>query len=252
MDHDIGAIILAGGRGTRLNSTSVNKVALPFNGRPMIHYAVALTHAVAARTVVVVGAYAQSVKQVLADFPDITYVFQQEQLGTGHATQVGMEGFGSDVPKHVLVGYGDHMMFYQASRIEAMIEAHERAGAVVTFATTDHENPDELAWGRILRDSDGRVTGIVEQKDANDQQRTITEINPGLYCFTHPFLREYLPRLEKSPATGEYYLTQLIQDAFAARLLVQVIPFPFEEVGIGVNAPDELRSSQQMYQKVQK
>jgi bifunctional UDP-N-acetylglucosamine pyrophosphorylase/glucosamine-1-phosphate N-acetyltransferase len=250
MDLDVAAIILAGGRGTRLNSTSVNKVALPFNGRPMIHYALSLTSQVAARTVVVVGAYAQSVKDVLVDFPDTTYVLQQEQLGTGHATQVGMEAFVQNPPAYVLVGYGDHMMFYQSERVRELIEEHERNGAVITFVTTTHKNPDKLAWGRIVRDSQGQVQNIVEQKDATPEERKTDEVNPGLYCFTYSFLRDYLPRLEKSPITGEYYLTQLVQNACDDGLLVHAVPFPFEEVGIGVNAPDELTHSQSLHEEV--
>jgi len=247
MQDQIAAIILAGGRGTRLNSTEVNKVSLPFNGKPIISYGVSLLQGLASRIIVVVGAYASSVKDALTDFPKTIYVTQQEQLGTGHAAQVGMEALVQSPPKYVLVGYGDHMMFYKPDRIRGLIAEHERKGAVVTFVTAMHENPDELAWGRVERGADGHVQDIVEQKDANEKQRLIEELNAGFYCFNYTFLRDSLPHLTKSVVTGEYYLTELVKNACSQSLRVQAIPFPFEEVGIGVNASDELTQSQKLH-----
>jgi bifunctional UDP-N-acetylglucosamine pyrophosphorylase/glucosamine-1-phosphate N-acetyltransferase len=203
----------------------------------------------ASRIVLVVGAFEESVRESLRDYPDVEYVRQAEQLGTGHAAQIGFSALSDEPPELILVGYGDHLMFYQPERIQDMIDRHRAQKAVISFATTIHENPDELAWGRIERDGDGEVQDIVEQKDASETQRAITELNAGLYCFSFDFLREYISQIQQSPITGEYYLTDLIKIACLHGLRVLAVPFPFQEVGIGINSPKELSDSQQLYQE---
>lgn len=247
MRDQTAAIILAGGRGTRLNSTEVNKVTLPFNGRPMIDYGVDLMNQLASQIVVVVGAFEDSVREVLKQYSDVRFAKQDEQLGTGHAAQIGFKELSENPPKQVLVGYGDHLMFYEPGRVQEMIDRHIREQAAISFVTTIHEQPDELAWGRVERDDAGDVMDIVEHKDADEKQRAITELNAGLYCFDYAFLEEFLPQIHASAVTGEYYLTDLVTIACGRQMKVLAVPFPFEEVGIGINSPTELEDSQELY-----
>ena len=170
MNETVAAIILSGGRGTRLNSTEVNKVTLPFQGKPIISYGVELMSQLASQVVIVVGAFEESVRTTVAN-PDIIFAKQPEQLGTGHAAQIGFQALSENPPSLVLVGYGDHLMFYQPERIRTLIEKHLSQHAAISFVTTIHQNPDELAWGRVERDAQGHGLDIIEHKDATELLR---------------------------------------------------------------------------------
>lgn len=243
------SIILAGGLGKRLNSKEINKVVYPFLGKSMIQYGVDLFKKVSSQVVIVVGAFAESVKALLKSEKNILYGFQKEQLGTGDATKVGLEVIKDNPPKLVLVGYGDHLMFYKESTMRRLIKLHKENEAVVTFITTKYERPE--GWGRVERDASGKVVDIVEEKDANEEQKKIQEVNAGLYCFDYDFLQTHIGSIHKSSVTGEYYLTDIIKIAFTDKLPVAALMVPFEEVGIGVNRAEELAESQEFYRKTQ-
>lgn len=248
-DLKVAAIILAAGKGTRMKSTTENKVALPFHGKPLIRYAVDVVQSVAQDTVVVVGSFAETVQKSLEGV-SVTFAHQTEQLGTGHALQVGFKELNSAHPDVVLAGYGDHMMFYKSARLKELIELHRSEGASISLLTALYNDPNALAWGRILRNEMNEVVGLVEQKDASDEQRSIQEVNPGMYCFSYDFLEEFLPQITKSPVTQEYYLTELLELAFKHHKKIIALPVPFEEVGIGINRPEELDKSQDLFKKI--
>lgn len=250
-DAHVAAIILAAGKGTRMNSTTENKVALPFHGKPIIKYAVEVMQSVASEVVVVVGSLAETVKISLEGMK-VTYAYQADQLGTGHALQVGFKELEIKKPDMILVGYGDHMMFYKSARLNDLVALHQNEGASLSLLTAIYDDPNSLAWARVLRNEKKEVIGLVEQKDATDDQRSIQEINPGMYCFSYDFLEEYLPQITKSAVTQEYYLTELLELAFNHGKKIVALPVPFEEVGIGINRPEELDKSQNLYNKVSK
>ena len=243
------SIILAGGQGKRLNSKEVNKVIYPFIGKPMIQYGVDLFKTVSSIIVVVVGAFAVSVKQALKDEQDILYAFQKEALGTGDAAKVGLEQLGENPPELVVIGYGDHLMFYKENTLKQLIELQTKEKAVVAFISTKYDKPEELAWGHVERDQNGKVIDIIEHKDANVEQQKIEEVNAGLYCFDYEFLKTHINSIHKSPVTGEYYLTDIIKIAFTDKMPVSALVVPFEEVGIGVNRAEELQESQEYYKE---
>lgn len=249
MKQSVGAIILAAGKGTRMKSETHNKVALLFHGKPIIAYGVEMTLQVANHVIVVVGAMADSVKKSLDGF-NVEYAQQSEQRGTGHAAQVGFDALKKHNPELVLVGYGDHMMFYKPERIRELIQLHKDRSADISLLTTTYESPNELAWSRIIRDDKNNVVGIIEHKDATDEEKKIQEINPGFYCFSATFLEEFLPQITESPVTHELYLTDLLQLASKHGKKIVALSVPFQEVGIGVNRPDELDKSQDLYKKV--
>src|SRR3989338_8452761 len=118
-----GGIILAGGKGTRIQSTSVNKVALPFHGKPIIRYGVDLLRGITDPLVIVVGAYEESVKDVLKG-NNLFFAKQIEQLGTGDAVKCALPLLPTTL-KSVIVGYGDHMMFYKKVTITNLLDIHE-------------------------------------------------------------------------------------------------------------------------------
>jgi len=152
----IGGIILAAGKGTRIKAKTINKVTLPFLNKPLIIYSVELMEKVADKIFVVIGAFHQSVKKVLQN-KRVFYAYQRKRLGTGHAVKVAVEKIIKEglLPKIVLVGYGDHTMFYEKKDIERLIDLHQKEKAVMSIITTESEENQKLHWGYILRDKDG-------------------------------------------------------------------------------------------------
>jgi bifunctional N-acetylglucosamine-1-phosphate-uridyltransferase/glucosamine-1-phosphate-acetyltransferase GlmU-like protein len=244
----ITGIVLAGGKGTRINSKTANKVTLPFLNKPMILYGVELLHQVADSIIVVVGAFAESVKTVLTDY-SIVYAYQNEQLGTGHAVKIALSEVAKykEKPKLVLVGYGDHMMFYTVKNANDLIDYHQKSKAVMTIVTTILVDPH--AYGRVIRDKNNNVIKVVEEKDATVEEKQIKEINAGLYCFDYQFLVDEINNIPKSPITSEYYITDLVKMAVAKNKLVAGLTIPYHNVGIGINKTEELAESQKIYLK---
>lgn len=241
-------IILAAGKGTRMNSTEVNKTSLMFNGKTIIQYGVDLYRKTTDKTVIVVGAFAQSVKKALSG-QEVTFVPQLDQLGTGHAVIVAVEEIERNgwKPQSVLVGYGDHMMFYSSLTAQKLIASQRAVHAALSLVTADYERTNEMRFGRIVRDKKGFVKAIVEHKDATEEERKITEFNLGFYCFDYEFLKNNISKIEKSPVSGEYYVTDMIALAVKMGKKVVALRVPFSEIGLGINTASELSESQQMY-----
>lgn len=233
-------IILAAGKGTRLKSRDKNKVILPFLNKPLILYAVELLEELSDEVIVVIGAFHESVRAALQNF-SLVFAYQRKRLGTGHGVKVAVTEIQNRkiVPKEALVCYGDHSMFYKRDTIRRLIELHRRNNSMISFVTTEYDYPDRLAWGRIVRDKKGNIIGSVEQKDATEEQRKIKEINPCFYCFDYEFLKNNIGKIEKSPASGEYYLTDMIKIAVQQQEKI--------EVAIGINKLEELAESQKIY-----
>lgn len=240
----ITGIILAAGKGTRINSREVNKVVLPFLGKPIIKYGVDLFSEITNPLVIVVGAFAESVQKVLSN-DAVLYAHQEKQVGTSDAVWQGLKQLASYTPQLVLVGYGDHMMFYKKQTIKDLIQKHREEKASMSVITTLYDNP--TGYGRIVRNKEGYVVDCIEEKDATNDQKHIKEINSGLYCFDYPFIYENIPHIKPSPVTGEYYLTDLIKIAAEQQKKIVGFQVPFEEVGIGINKEQELTQSQKLY-----
>lgn len=249
MNHanTIFGIILAAGKGTRLHSKHKNKTALELKGKSLVQYGVDLFAPVVSQTIIVVGAFADTVKAAVHG-ENIFFAEQKEQLGTGHATKTAVDFIEKQgqKPNAVFVGYGDHLMFYTPDILEEMLKLHHEKNAVITLATAHHDDPVSLAWGRIVRNTEGNVVAIVEQKEATQEQLAITEVNPGFYCFDFAFLSENIQKLTPAPGSGEYYLTDLIQMAVEQGMIVVAYPVPFEKVGTGINTVEQLSLSEQM------
>jgi bifunctional UDP-N-acetylglucosamine pyrophosphorylase/glucosamine-1-phosphate N-acetyltransferase len=223
--------ILAAGQGTRMKS-SRPKVLHPLMGRPMIDYVVELaTDLSASKPVLVVGHGMELVREHLGDA--VTYVEQAEQLGTGHAVlqaQPALEGR----CRQVLVCYGDVPLLREetARRLIAAHNSPADADSPVTVLTVEMADPS--GYGRILRDGDGRVVGIVEHAAATEEQKQIREINTGLYCFDASWLWGHLPQLPLS-VKGEYYVTDLLAIAIAEGCSVRGLLADDPDEVIGIN-----------------
>lgn len=222
--------------------SEVPKVLVPLDGRPMIQYLLDAIRASGAddRPVLVVGHNADMLRAALGTGYD--YVTQEEQLGTGHAVQCA-ESLISGKTDTAIVLYGDHP-FVGKETIAALKELHEREGCAVSMMTTTVG--DFQGWrapfadfGRIVRDSQGRISAIVEAKDATPAQRQLREINPAFFAFKAPWLWENLKKLRNDNAKGEYYLTDLVHLAIeGGECLASMSIDPLESVG--VNTPEHL------------
>lgn len=232
---------MAGGNGKRINATTLNKVTLPILGKPMVLYGVELFENFTDEIIIVVGAFAESVRKALKG-KAVKYAHQKERLGTADAVRAGLTAI-TIKPQYVLIGYGDHMMFYKKETIKKLIDHHIQEKAVLTSITTMHSKPDDLAWGRITRNGKGHIMGIIEQKDATPEERKIEELNAGFYCVNYDFLVKSLPLIEKSPVTNEYYITDLVKIANVSREIVTGMVVPYSEVGLGVNTNFDLTNA---------
>ena len=204
MDAPI-AIVMAAGKGTRMKS-ELPKVLCQANGRPLVGYVLdALRAAGVAKMVVVVGYKADLVEQELGGDDSIEFALQAQQLGTGHAVMMCREQIaGHNGP--VVVVAGDSPMM-QASSIKALIDDFQKTEPACILGTLVHENPEGL--GRIVRDEDGKFTGIVEHKDATEEQRKIAEVNMSTYVFDCQKMLGALDSLTDDNKQKEYYITDL-------------------------------------------
>lgn len=242
----IGAIILAAGQGKRMNSTDRNKVTMPLSGKPIILHIVQFMKRIGIEDVVVVVGFAKETVEKALEGEMVYYAEQKEQLGTGHAVEVALSALPMDVTD-VFVVYGDDGVFYnerQRHVMEELFKKHMNSHAACTFLTIEQDDPKGL--GRIVRDSNDHLQAIVEEKDATDEQKQITEINPGCFVFRVDFLKKYLPLVEKSPVTGEYYLTSLIDVGFEHDESIDTLKGG-HLLWRGVNTPDELAEAEKLF-----
>jgi bifunctional UDP-N-acetylglucosamine pyrophosphorylase/glucosamine-1-phosphate N-acetyltransferase len=193
-------VILAAGEGKRMRSRQP-KVLHAMCGRPLLAYPLRIARTVADRIVVVVGPEGDAVAKAVG--PDVRTVEQRERLGTGHAVQQARPACGGGP---VLVLPGD-MPLLRGETIEALLEHHAQTGATATVLTAVVPAPQ--GYGRVLRQR-GRVTGIVEERDATDAEKKVTEINTAVYCFQGADLWAALEKVRPQNDQGEYYLTDVI------------------------------------------
>lgn len=232
------AIILAAGKGTRMAS-DLPKVLHAIAGEPLVTYPIrAAREAKVSRVVVVVGYEGEQVQTaVKARFPDagwLRFATQAEQHGTGHAVMCALP----EVPEGdgiALVLSGD-VPLLAAATLHALVERAEVCSA--GLALTSFRPLDPTGYGRILRDPHGRVLGIREHRDASEAERAIGECNAGTYAIRLPLLRRELPRLQRSNAQGEIYLTDLVELAAARGEVAALEIDPIEAAG--VNTPEQL------------
>lgn len=197
------AIVLAAGKGTRMK-TDLPKVVVEVCGRPMIQFVLdALSEGGIERSIVVVGYRAEVVKETLEGRVGIEFAHQTEQLGTGHAVMACRDLLlGHEGP--VLVVTGDSPMMRPES-VAALLAEFDRDEAACVLGTTEKQDPTGL--GRIIRDAEGNFKGIVEEKDATESQRQITEVNMSYYVFNCPDMLDALNHIRSDNVQGEYYLT---------------------------------------------
>jgi bifunctional UDP-N-acetylglucosamine pyrophosphorylase/glucosamine-1-phosphate N-acetyltransferase len=213
------------------------KVLHELGGAPLLRYPLAAVGSLGANPVViVVGHQADAVDGAAraSGLPGIRTALQEEQRGTGHAVRCalpGLDGFSGDV----LILYGDAPLI-GAGTLRRLIDAHRSGNADLTLLTVRYDDPS--GYGRIVRESDGRVRGIVEERDATPAERAITEVNPGFYCVRMGVLRSLIAALRDDNAQREFYLTDIVGLAAQAghRVIAIETERPSEVAGINTRA----------------
>lgn len=201
---NIMGIVLAAGQGKRMKS-KLYKVLHPVCGKPMVgHVVTALEHINTSRTVVVVGHGAEAVQAYFGD--RVEYALQEKQLGTGHAVLQAKPLLENEDGLTIVI-CGDTPLVSEET-LRDMIRTHQQKGAAATILTAVIDQP--RGYGRIIRDAQGYVNAIVEEKDCNDEQRRVQEINTGTYCFDNRKLFDALTCVKNDNAQNEYYLTDVI------------------------------------------
>jgi bifunctional UDP-N-acetylglucosamine pyrophosphorylase / glucosamine-1-phosphate N-acetyltransferase len=200
-------VILAAGEGTRMKS-STPKVLHSISGRSLVGHVLHAVDALAAKQVrVVVGAGREKVEAHLADIaPNVATVFQEKRGGTGHATQLALEGL--NAAGTILVLAGDTPML-TGSSLAQLLEHHHEGGFTASVLTAEH--PDPTGYGRIIRGDDDSLLRIVEERDADEIQRDILEVNSGVYAFDAVKLAGAIGKLKNDNSQGELYLTDVIE-----------------------------------------
>lgn len=233
-------VILAAGQGKRMRS-ALPKVLHPLGGIPLLAHVIEQARQLdPVRIVVVYGHGGEQVPDAFKGQPDLLFARQSQQLGTGHAVQQALPHLDRAHP--VLVLYGD-VPLTRASTLERMRLADDNQAKLLTVKIDDPKG-----YGRILRNSKDAVIGVVEEKDANDKQRQIREVNTGILCVPGMKLGQWLADIDNDNAQGEYYLPDVIRLAVVDK--VPVITEQPDEIWetLGVNSKAQLAQLERIHQ----
>lgn len=245
MSRNLAVVIMAAGKGTRMKNPDTAKVMYVVDGKPMVQHVVDLALALGSeRTVAIVGWQKESVIAQLAGARSgVECVEQSPQLGTGHAVmqaERALAGFRGDV----LVLSGDVPLLTRTTA-SSLIGHHRETGAAATLLTAVLDDPS--GYGRVLRGEGGEVVGIIEHKDATEEQRAIREINSGIYVFDRERLFEGLAHITPHNAQKEYYLTDVFHYFWRHGLAVQAVPSGDAREIMGVNTPEQLEEARRAF-----
>jgi bifunctional UDP-N-acetylglucosamine pyrophosphorylase / glucosamine-1-phosphate N-acetyltransferase len=234
-------LILAAGKGTRMCS-DLPKVLHPIGGKALVQHVVETARTLGAEQIlIIVGHGAEKVEEQIAA-ADVKFVLQAQQLGTGHAVQQALPQVRNDAT--VLILYGDVPLTRAETLQKLIASVNEQQMGLLTV---NMQNPS--GYGRIIRNTQGAVQAIVEHKDANEEQRKISEINTGIMAVKAKHLQQWLPQLKNNNAQGEYYLTDIIALAQQSGVNIHVEqPDAVEEVE-GINNRQQQAALERFYQK---
>ena len=232
-------LILAAGKGTRMKS-KLPKVLHKVGGKPMLQHVIDVAKQTgSSREVVVIGAGAQLVEETITG---VEFVMQEEQLGTAHAVLMAKEKF-ENSEGVVMILCGDTPLL-TSSLLKKFTIAHENSKCAATVLTA--EMPDPKGYGRVMHDEKGNFDKIVEDKDADEEQRKIREVNAGVYCFDVKKLYGALSRVTNNNAQGEYYLPDVLSILKNDGEKVCVFTAEYCEETIGINTREQLSAAGQV------
>ncbi|MCP5493504.1 MAG: NTP transferase domain-containing protein [Leptospiraceae bacterium] len=239
------AVILAAGKGTRMKS-ELPKVAIPINNKPIISYVIENVLSAGIKSIIVVVGYKKDqVISICEPYPNISFVEQTEQLGTGHALLCCEDRF-KNLDTKVLVACGDAPAI-SASSFRSLLDLHFKENNSVTVLSAKLEKP--TGYGRILRDANNHLVEIKEEKDATSDEKTVQEINTGTYVFNSPDVFKQLKRIGNENVQKEYYLPDLIKIYRSIGGNVNAMQLSNSFESLGINSVEDLHQISQFIKK---
>lgn len=236
----VGVVILAAGKGTRLKCADQPKVMLEIGNKPIVSYTVETLESLGfglERICLVVGFH----KEIIMNYFNnrVSYVDQEQPLGTAHAAYHGSCGLPRNI-KHVLVMGGDDSAFYSAKTLEHFIAKHIQNNVVLSLLTVELKDPDQL--GRIVRHSDGNIE-IIEKEYLTEEQKKIKEISTGTFCFNREWFEGIFPNMPLLRKLDEYGLPTALAVARETGRTYQVVQLKNSNEWFGINTPEELKEA---------
>jgi len=239
MDKPIRAIILAAGKGTRMDDHDLPKVLYPIGGKPMIKYLIKTFKKTGIHSpIIVVGYKKELVMKELGK--NYEYAVQDRQLGTADAVSAARDSLSSHSGL-TFIAYGD-MPFWSKETFEGMIELQALTGVILVIVSAE-VGPD-YAYGRIIRDKNKRITKVIEEKDATEEEKKIKATNGGLYLVDNTWLFESLTKINNQNAKKEYYLTDLVAIAASEGKGVEAYKIKNPKEAIGVNDEKNVKAAE--------
>ena len=241
MNTDTQIIILAAGKGKRMNS-DIPKALTPLGDKTMLEYVVnTATQFNHKKPIVVIGYKGNEIKEQLGDI--CNYVVQDEQKGTGHAVMVAEQLLRENNSDTVIILFAD-MPYISEDTLHKLTQARYEKDAKIVIATSEIEDESLFQnqfynFGRIIRDKDGIIKKIVEKKDAQDEELNVREINPAFFCLDKEWMLNRLRKIKNDNAQEEYYLTDLVKMAFDEGYTIESVQIN-EKEALGANTPEQL------------
>ncbi|MDP2655949.1 MAG: NTP transferase domain-containing protein [bacterium] len=238
--HDVGAVVLSAGKGTRLGVTDKPKVMYTIGEKPMVSFIVdtLILLGFSHKQICLVVGFGQ---QIVRDYFDdkVSYAIQEQQKGTAHAAYTGMKTL-SPAVEHVLVVAGDDSAFYSADTIAHFISQHKKSRAVLSLLSVYTEHPEQL--GRIVRRANGLIE-IIEKEYVTEAQKNISEVSTGTFMFNRQWFETMYPHMPPLRRINEYGLPTSLSMAQSEGLSYQIISLKNPDEWFGVNTPEELKEA---------
>ncbi|MBM14561.1 MAG: nucleotidyl transferase [Nitrospina sp.] len=244
-EQDLAVIILAAGKGTRMQN-ALPKVLIPIFGKPTLEYVLDTAEKLnPARTLVVVGYQANQIREKFLKRKKLEFVLQEEQLGTGHAAYQTANVL-KNFEGNILVLCGD-MPLIKSETLELLLDQHKKVSAKCTVLTLKTKLNND--FGRVIRDDKGQMLKIVEFKDAFGKVKNVDEFNSGVYCFDKMFFFNALCSIGDNNIQKEYYLTDTVECSVKSGYSVASVQTTDTNEIIGINSPDDLRRVVELLKK---